>query len=250
MKNLILVSFIMLLLSFGITTHAQQRRIYLLNIHSQSNPDLYIRYMADLGDKVYFVYEYVNTDKDAHQISLASNYRLFDNKTGATYYPALTSLNGGFANVFPNSSQTFWVSFEGLPRVNRVSFFENDCAKSTDFCMTDIRLIDDSEDVSDSEEHYKNILYAILNTASTSTVSFYMNYPTSETEVYVDDVYQGAITKYFKNRKYVPSCGEDGCLVIKLKPGYHTFEAHSDKQTWKGSFTVKENVCLSQGLVK
>ncbi len=135
-----IITIITLLFSLSTNVEAQERRFYSLNIHSKANPDLYIKYMADLGENgVYFLYEYKNDDVNPHQISLSENYRLVDERTGKTYYPTEKTLEG-YVNVFPKTTHTFFVKFPSLPRLNYVSFYENDCLKTNDFCLTNLSL--------------------------------------------------------------------------------------------------------------
>ncbi len=79
-----------------------------------------------------------------------------------------------------------------------------------------------------------------------------MNVQNSDVNIYVDDVFYGTLAQYFTSKNYKPNCGEKGTFPIKLEPGFHTFSAQSvdGKNTWKGSFNLKENQCLIQGLVK
>jgi hypothetical protein len=247
MKKAILLLLFSLSLSFNINA---EDRYYTLNYHSGDNPDLHLKYMADLGDKgVYFLFEYVNTDTDIHEISLNETYRLVDNKNGKVYYPSENSLIEKY-KVFPKTTHAFYIKFESLPRMNSVSFYENNCTKKTDFCLINIPLGDAEEATSDE---IIDIARIIVEGTFTATVSFYLNMKINgELLVYIDDIYYGTITKYFKDRRYNPYCSEEGTLTVKISNGFHTFRAESSdgKNTWKGSFNAIDNECFRQGFVK
>lgn len=113
---------------------------------------------------------------------------------------------------------------------------------------TELRYPGHMERVRENER--REAEYRRRNTSSEDgNVSFHTSYGESgDTKIYIEGQYVGTLTKYFKDKTYIPECGQDGTLSIRLGVGTYNYTASDNKYTWKGTVTVTKNGCARQGL--
>ncbi|MDL2215366.1 hypothetical protein LJC00_04175 [Dysgonomonas sp. OttesenSCG-928-M03] len=81
------------------------------------------------------------------------------------------------------------------------------------------------------------------------TISFWHNKKGgSDTDVWVDGIYVGTITSYFKEGE--PNCGQTGTLSFRYKPGTYKYEAQNNRSTWNGTVTITSGQCSKMRLNK
>jgi len=81
------------------------------------------------------------------------------------------------------------------------------------------------------------------------TISFWHNKKGGgDTDVWVDGIYAGVITSYFKNGE--PNYGQTSTLSFKYKPGTYKSEAQNNKDTWSRYITINSGKCFKRRLNK
>lgn len=67
-------------------------------------------------------------------------------------------------------------------------------------------------------------------------------------KLYVDNVFEGKLTSYFKSGTY-PECGQEGGITVIREPGVYKYEVKDEAgNKWKGKIEFKAGICLKQGL--
>jgi hypothetical protein len=224
----------------------EKSKILEIGIYKREKTALTLDAFISSGDYSIFAFTYKHSSSEQfYEPIWLESYRLVDLETGDIYYATKTDLpNSNDPRIIYNGTQSsFSVWFNRLPRhVKRISLMEADCSERA-FCFLNVNLDSYSEATDFNFNRYKN-------TEKEGTVSFYTNYGSSgNTKIYIEGYYAGELHQYFRNESYVPQCGENGTLTVRLNAGTYSYTASDDKYNWEGQFTITENGCTKQGLI-
>jgi hypothetical protein len=220
-------------------------RIWDIGIVKRSTPGFSLDYFINTGEHSIFLFTYRHESQtQPYQTIWLENYRLADLETGKVYYATRSDMpDKNHPRVIYNGNETkFTVIFDRLPgNLRRFSLIENDCSGNA-FCFLNVNLNDYREVEGFDYEQY-------VNTSEEGTVTFYTNYGKgAEVRIYIEGYYVGSLSKFFENRRYVPQCGDDGTLTIRLNTGTYNYTATDGKGQWSGKITIPLNGCAKQCL--
>jgi hypothetical protein len=220
-------------------------RAWDIGIVKRDQPELSLDYFINTGEYSVFLFTYKHESQtQPYQTIWLENYRLADLETGKVYSARDTDLpDSNHPRVIYNGNETkFVVIFDRLPsNLRRFSLMENDCTGGA-FCFLNVNLSDyrETEDID---------IDAYTDTSEEGTLSFYTNYGKGATvRIYLEGYYVGSLSQYFEDRRYVPPCGSEGTLTIRLQAGTYNYTATDGQGRWSGQITIPPNACAKQCL--
>jgi hypothetical protein len=182
------------------------------------------------------------------------------------YYNSVKTLpsriSDGWHNVFSTNNYLFCEQAKAYVSNNKVTKFviqdwnefKISYPSEINNAKTIINIVDDDNKNSSIIELYF-IEYISNNNSSTSPplgsgkISFWTRWKNSgNTEIYLDGLYAGKFTQYFKEGS--PNCNQSGTLTVKYKPGTYSFKAISGLKKWEGTVTVTKDGCYLMELKK
>lgn len=220
----------------------EKDKTYEFGVFKKGTPELSLDYMANFGKNTcfYFTYDMANSALKSQTIYM-EDYRIIDLETGEIYYAKVTDLSSRENSriIYKGTKTRFLVCFDRLPtNVRRFSLMEGECSASS-FCFLNINLNNYPITTDVDWNLYKG-------NKNEGTISFYVNQPIGDIDIYVENYFVGTLTKYFTNQSLIPSCGETGgaIVTVRLPVGTYNYSATSKDLIWKGKFTITREGCV------
>lgn len=182
--------------------------------------------------------------------------QIIDYYNSAKSYPS--QIPNGWHNVFSMNKYDFCEQRKVYVYDNKITkYVVDDWSYRTVSYSLPISNAKTTIKIQESPDDLLSIFFleSIYNPTSTTSppiqpgeVSFWTNDPKGNTEIYVEGIYIGTLTSYFKEGS--PNCGQSGTVVYKNKPGTYNYVAKSSSGTWKGTITISGTGCSKMKLNK